>query len=234
MLTVPVQARWPLMRQIVERLGYHPLSNVTVTHTGHPFGAEGYKTIAYELFLQLGRVPAALFVPTGYAELLFGVWKGFTELRLLGLADSAPRMYACEPAAGGPHGHALAAGVPAAVVETGPTRAYGIACEAGGHRGVLAVRESGGEAVPVTDEELRSAQRALGRAGLWYELSSAAGLAAHHKLGASFDGPVVCVATSSGFKDLGVGGEPVEIIDGSWESAEPLLRLRSGPYGGTR
>ncbi|MCC5575357.1 hypothetical protein IMZ11_06840 [Microtetraspora sp. AC03309] len=71
------------------------------------------------------------------------------------------------PAAGGPHGHALATGVPAAVVETSPTRAYGIACEAGGHRGALAVRESVGEAVPVTDEELRSAQRALGRAGLW-------------------------------------------------------------------
>ena len=58
-----------------------------------------------------------------------------------------------ETAAGGPHAKALAAGLPAAIVEIGPTDAYGVACPVGGHRGVVAVRDSGGEAVLVTDEE---------------------------------------------------------------------------------
>ncbi|QYC38229.1 Threonine synthase [Nonomuraea coxensis DSM 45129] len=204
-LSVPAERRWPLLREIVDRLGYHPVSNQTVTHTGHPFGPEGYKTIAYELFLQLGAVPAAVFAPTGYAELLFGIWKGFTELRLLGLTGSTPRMYACESAAGSPHAHALDTGAPAAIVEAGPSAAYGIAGGVGGHRGVLAVRESGGEAVRVSDQELRAAQDALAGHGLWQELSGAAGLAAYRRLGRAFDGPVVCVATSSGFKDVGVG-----------------------------
>ncbi|SEM61274.1 threonine synthase [Nonomuraea pusilla] len=204
-LSVPVEERWPLLREIVDRLGYHPVSNQTVTHTGHPYGPEGYKTIAYELFLQLGRVPAAVFSPTGYAELLYGVWKGFTELRLLGLTRDVPRMFACEPAAGGPHARALAAGAPAAIVELGPTQAYGIAGPVGGHRGVRAVRDSGGEAVLVTDDEMRAAQRRLARLGVWQELSGAAGLAGYRKLARAFDGPVVCVATSSGFKDVGVG-----------------------------
>ena len=32
-----------------------------------------YKTIAYELYRQLGdRLPAAVFIPTAYAELLYG------------------------------------------------------------------------------------------------------------------------------------------------------------------
>ncbi|MFG1696844.1 pyridoxal-phosphate dependent enzyme [Nonomuraea sp. NPDC049309] len=211
-VAVPVEKRWPLLRQVVDELGYHPVSNQTVTHTGHPFGPEGYKTIAYELFLQLGTVPAAVFSPTGYAELLYGVWKGFTELRLLGMTDRTPRMFSCETAAGGPHARALAAGLPAAIVEIGPTDAYGVACPVGGHRGVVAVRDSGGEAVLVTDEDLRKAQRDLARAGLWQELSGAAGLAGQRRLRRDFDGPVVCIATSSGFKDVGVGGERYAVL----------------------
>ncbi|MFC7590459.1 pyridoxal-phosphate dependent enzyme [Nonomuraea antimicrobica] len=212
-VSVPVEARWPLLREVVERLGYHPVSNQTVTHTGHPFGAEGYKTIAYELFLQLGEVPAAVFTPTGYAELLYGVWKGFTELRLLGLTEKAPRMFSCETAAGGPHAKALAAGVPATVVDLGPTDAYGLAGSAGGYRGVVAVRDSGGEAMLLTDEEMRRAQHDLARQGLWQELSGAAGLAGYRRLRRDFDGPVVCVATSSGFKDAGLGGGRHPVIE---------------------
>ncbi|MFI6321198.1 pyridoxal-phosphate dependent enzyme [Nonomuraea sp. NPDC050556] len=220
-LTLPVEDRWPALRQIVERLGYHPVSNTTVTHTGHPFGAEGYKTIAYELFTQLGTAPAAVFCPTGYAELLFGVWKGFTELHALGITASTPRVFSCETAAAGPHARALATGVPATVVELGPTDAYGIDCAAGGYRGLRAVRDSGGEALLLTDEELRAAQTALSRQGLWVELSSAAGLAGYRKLARAFDGPVVCVTTSSGFKDIGVG-EPIP-------EGQSLSQILSGP-----
>ena len=61
-LPVPVQSRWPLVTELVQRVGLHPVSNQTRTHTGHAFGPEGYKTVAYELYQQLG-VPAAVFVP---------------------------------------------------------------------------------------------------------------------------------------------------------------------------
>lgn len=204
-LAVSREARWDVLAMVVDRLGYHPVSNQTVTHTGHPYGAEGYKTIAYELFVQLGRVPAAVFTPTGYGELLYGVWKGFAELVRLGVAPAAPRMFSCEPAAGGPNARAVATGAPAAIVELAATDAYAINCSVSGHRGVRAVRDSGGGALVVTDDELRAAQRDLGRQGLWQELSGAAGLAGYRGLGQEFDGPVVCVGTSSGFKDLGVG-----------------------------
>ncbi|OAH09990.1 threonine synthase [Streptomyces jeddahensis] len=70
-LPVGWEHSWPLTTQIVERLGFHPVSNRTVTHTGHPFGPEGYKTIAYEIFQEIG-VPKAVYVPTGYGENLFG------------------------------------------------------------------------------------------------------------------------------------------------------------------
>ncbi|MFI6502101.1 pyridoxal-phosphate dependent enzyme [Nonomuraea typhae] len=219
-LTVPADRRWPLLREIVDELGYHPVSNQSVTHTGHPYGPEGYKTIAYEVFAQLGRVPAAVFTPTGYGELVYGVWKGFAELHRLGVAAGTPAVFTCEPAAGGPTARALATGEPAVIVPAGHSAAYAILCDVGGHRGVRAVRDSGGQALLVSDDAMRAAQRELALRGVWQELSGAAGLAAFRALGREFDGPVVCVATSSGFKDLGVGGHRAEVVeDPTWRDA---------------
>ncbi|MFE0107465.1 pyridoxal-phosphate dependent enzyme [Streptomyces sp. NPDC059009] len=230
-LPVPTHTRWPLLRELVDRLGLHPVSNQTEpAHTGHPFGPEGYKTIAYEIVGELG-VPAAVFVPTGYGEMLFGVWKGFTELRRLGVTDRVPSLYACEPAAGGPLTAALRAGTPAAQVEVGPTDAYGIDCPVGSYRGVLAVRESGGRGVLVSDRQMYAAQGELARQGLWTELSGAAGLAGLRSMRdasgdalADLEGPVVCVATSSGFKDRSVGTRTSEPVEPSWEGVRSRLR----------
>lgn len=88
-------------------------------------------------------VPAAVFVPTGYGELLFGIGMGFAELRRLEVTDRVPRLIACEPAAGEPLAAALRQGLPAAHVEVGANDAYGISCPVNGYRGVLAVRGSG-------------------------------------------------------------------------------------------
>ncbi|MET7637177.1 pyridoxal-phosphate dependent enzyme [Streptomyces sp. NPDC005438] len=225
-LPVPIAARWPLTRRVVDEMGLHPVSNLTPTHTGHGFGPEGYKSIAYEIHQDLG-VPAALFVPTGYAELLYGVWKGFTELRLLGVTDRVPRLFSCEPAAGAPLARALRAGQPAVEVSPGPTDAYGIASPVGGYRGVVAVRDSGGRALEVTDAEMASAREELARSGLWVELSAAAGLAGLRQLSrlGQVEGPVVCLSTSSGFKDRSVGASRrSEPVSPEWEAVRERLR----------
>jgi threonine synthase len=226
-LPVPWDQRWPLMRQIVDRLGLHPVSNLTVTHTGHPFGPEGYKILAYEIHAALG-VPAAVFVPTGYGELLFGVWKGFAELRRLGVTARIPRLYACQTAAAAPLATALREGRPAAHAEVGETDAYSIVAPVSGYRGVVAIRDSGGRALVLDDEQLRAAQRELAGAGLWAELSSAAGLAGLRSLPPSereaLDGPLVCVSTSSGFKDRGADARRTPVLNGTWAAARPLLR----------
>ena len=242
-LPVPPARRWPLLRRIVAEFGLHPVSNLTSVHTGHPFGPEGYKTVAYEIVAELGT-PAAVFVPTGYGELLFGVWKGFAELHRLGAADRVPPLFSCEPAAGGPLARAMALGLPAASVEVGPTGAYAIACPVGGYRGVIALRASGGRALLVDDRELAGAQRELASAGLWQELSGAAGLAGLRGssgsggpsgsgglgglggLPARPDGPVVCIATSSGFKDRAPGPAPDATPAAVAEWSDVRRRLR--------
>lgn len=195
--------RQETLDRITERLGYHPASTRTPVHTGHPFGPEGYKTIAYEIVVQLDRVPGTVFVPTGYAELLYGVWKGFRELELLGIVEDTPQMIACEPAARGPLATALANDREIATVEANQTAAASIKARTSTVRGRRTIEESDGAASTFTEEQLAAAQTRLAHAGLWQETSGAAGIAGLLALveDESVEGPIVCLATSSGFKD---------------------------------
>src|SRR5262249_36072840 len=102
-ILVSREERWPTLRRIIEEAGFVSASNLTRFHTGNPFGPDGYKTIAYELFAQLGgKVPATVVLPTGYGELLFGVAKGFRELKDFGVADKMPCILSAEPAVRAP------------------------------------------------------------------------------------------------------------------------------------
>lgn len=225
------ETRWTLMARLVDEFNYHPASNQTIPPTNHPFGAENYKTIAYELYLQLGRrAPEAVFVPTANAELLFGVHKGFRELRQYAFIDQLPHIMACEPAAGAPLKCALEQGKPVAHVEAGKSNAYAIIVPANSYRGVVAVQESEGAALAIEDDEMVAAQRQLSRTGLWVELSAAislAGLLHAGELGLGRRGPLVAISTSSGFKDNKVGSRPIPEIDGSWDALLELLPQRS-------
>jgi threonine synthase len=227
LLILPRKAAWSVIGEGAHQGRWYPASTFTPTPTGPPYGTEGYKTIAYEIWLQLGhRVPGAVFVPTGYAELLYGVWKGFRELRELGLTDSAPLMAACEPAPLAPLREAVASGVPTATVQARATSAYAIATTVNGYRGVVAIEESNGFAVSVSDEEIDAARAQLAHVGLWAEASAAASVAGLRKATAEdFEsaGPVVCINTSSGFKDLSVGELDAPRADGTWDGVEEAL-----------
>jgi threonine synthase len=228
---VPTTSRWDVLRDVVDRLGFHPVSNRTVTHTGHPFGPEGYKTIAYELFLQLGRrVPAAVYIPTGYAELLFGVWKGFDELHQLGIAPAMPAIVACEPGVRAPLARARAAGLPATTVDPVPTAAYSAAVTVSGYRGIVALLEDGWVETP-TEEATAEAQTILAREGLWQERSGAlslAGLRDAVRASRAPDGPVVCITTSSGFKDIATGTQAIPELAPDWATVGEALRREYG------
>lgn len=205
-LLVPREERWPVLNRIVDETGFMPASNLTRFHTGNPFGPEGYKTIAYEIFNQLGgRVPGTVVLPTGYGELLFGVSKGFRELKELGLADAVPKLLSAEPAVRAPLAHAMMRNEAAAEVSGPPSLAAGIACTVSSYRAVVALRNSRGNALTFHDDVLVEAARELAHEGLWQEYSGAAGIAALREArqrGESVDEPVVAVLTSTGLKEI--------------------------------
>jgi threonine synthase len=177
-LAAPSEVRWSAVRMIRERFGYQPVSNQTTFHTGHPFGTEGYKSIAWEIYRQLGnRLPGSVFAPTGYGEMLVGVAKGFVEMRDLGVVQNVPQVISCEPAARGPLAHAVRLNRPVTTVDPNPTDAYAIATAIGGFRGRAALERTNGFPVLVSDDEMREAQVAAGRSGVWQELSSSSSIA---------------------------------------------------------
>ena len=132
-------------------------------------------------------------------------------------------MIACEPTSRAPLARALAADQPALIVEAAPTAAYGVAVSVGGYRGRVVLRESGGRVALADGEALRE--------GLWQELSGAigvAGLRATLADGQRFDGPVVCIGTSSGFKDIDVGEATIPTVEPEWSSVAATLRREYG------
>lgn len=205
-ILVPVSERWPALNRIVDETGFMPASNLTRFHTGNPFGPEGYKTIAYELFSQFEQsVPGTVVLPTGYGELLFGVAKGFRELKSLGVSAAVPAIVSAEPAVRAPLAHAMARNEAAAEVSGPPSLAAGIACTVSSYRAALALRNSGGTPLTFNESTLVEATAQLAHEGLWQEYSGAAGLAALREAqlrGAVFKEPIVAVLTSTGLKDV--------------------------------
>jgi threonine synthase len=205
-LLVPQEERWPVVNRIVEETGFMPASNLTRFHTGNPFGPEGYKTIAYEILNQLGgRIPGTVVLPTGYGELLFGVSKGFRELKDLGVSDKMPQILSAEPVVRAPLARAMSRNEAAAEVTGPPSLAAGIACTVSSYRAVVALRESRGRPLTFHDDVLAEAASELAHEGLWQEYSGVAGLAALREArqrGEVVAEPVVMVLTSTGLKEI--------------------------------
>lgn len=233
-LAVPAAARWQLMEQLRQLTGYHPVSNLTPeAHTGHSFAIEGYKSLAYEIVRDLdGVVPGSVFLPTGYGELIYGVWKGFEELRMLGLIGSSPKLFSCESSIYGVLYRAMRDGLPVARVQPNAvTQALSIATPVGGLRGRRALEQSGGEALALSDEEIEDARRSMARHGLWVEFSAAAALAGLRQLagrGSVPEGPAVCVSTATGLKDVQGTGSGLPETDGTLKHALGVLRDHYG------
>jgi threonine synthase len=154
------------------------------SHLWQPAFLAGTATFAYEVFEQLGnRAPGAVIVPLGGGTLLLGIHLGFVRLREAGMIDAVPRLIGVQSTACAPLARAFRAGKAAVdPVVPGPTIAEGIriAMPPRANQILAAIRETSGEILEVTDDEIRSSLRRLLAQGLFVEPTSAvahAGLA---------------------------------------------------------
>ncbi|MBI3935478.1 MAG: threonine synthase [Betaproteobacteria bacterium] len=189
------------------------------SHNWQPFFAEGTKTLAYELWEQLQfRAPDNVVVPLGYGSNVLGCDRGFAELKRNGEIARIPRLFGVQAANCAPYYAAFKAGAEQLVpTEVKPTVAEGIASSRPTRvREVLrAVRDSGGEIVAVSEDEIVTALAALAKKGLYVEPTSAAAAAGLTRLierGAIRDGEsTVLVLTGSGLKASEKIGELLEL-----------------------
>jgi threonine synthase len=224
--------RWQVLSEAVAKWGWTPLSGFRNPPLGsNPFGVDGYKTIAYEIIRDRPEPPTVVVVPTAYGDGLAGIQRGFADLLALGVIDRLPRMIAVDPF--GAYRAALAEQpvVPVAVPAPG-TVAFSIGTPIATFQGLRALQDSGGTAVAVPDDaDILAAQQHLASTiGLYAEPTSAICLPGLQVLASqgqlSRSDRVVCIATSSGLKDVDATASQlpaVPVIDADLSALNAVL-----------
>ncbi len=131
-----------------------------------PYRIEGKKTMAYEIWEQLGReLPDVIVYPTGGGTGLVGMWKAFDEMQALGwIDDRRPRLVSVQAAGCAPVVRAYETGAERTEPWAGAvTSAYGLRVPSpiGGFLCLRAVRDTGGTAVAIPEHEIAPAARDL-------------------------------------------------------------------------
>lgn len=178
---------YTLARRAAELCGW---ANLTSTYI-NPYMLEGDKTIAYEVFEQLGRRPPDwVIVPVGAGPLLAAIYKGFRELAGFEFPGFVPPCMVAVQAEGcAPIASAFEAGeevrewdrdiVTGASSIGDPLRGY----PEDGQRTLDAASESGGRVIAVSEEETYRALRDLARLeGLFVEPGAAVAVAAYRRM----------------------------------------------------
>jgi threonine synthase len=205
----------------------------------NPFRIEGQKSLGYEICDQLNQeAPDRIIVPVGNAGNISAIWKGCREFHDLGLVKGLPMMTGIQAAGSAPIAQAVKTGsdtiVPVDKPETVAT-AIRIGAPVSWKKALNAIRDSGGTAETVTDDEILSAQKMLARVeGLFVEPASASSIAGLIKLvdngTIGKDERVICVTTGHGLKDpdtaVKVSEKPLE-VDADIRAIEQALGLKT-------
>jgi threonine synthase len=174
------------------------------SHVFNPYFFQGTKTFAFEIWEQMGfRAPDQVILPVGHGTLYLGAYFGFRDLLEAGEIPRLPRLIGiqaepCAPLAAAWNGRPAAA--------PGPTIAEGIRIAAPDRAGAIleACRQSDGDLLTVSETEIVSALRCLGRSGLYVEPTAAVAPAGALKLAAAGhlpgEGTTIIPLTGSGLK----------------------------------
>jgi threonine synthase len=198
--------------------GFYLLNSV------NPYRLEGQKTIAFEIVDQLGwEVPDRIVLPVGNAGNISAIYKGFKEFKRLGIIDDIPKMTGIQAEGASPIVSAIKNNKASITPEGNPetlATAIRIGKPVNAKKALAAIRESGGTAETVTDQEIVNAQCELAAVeGIGVEPASASSIAGLRKLVdmgvIQPDERVVCITTGHLLKDtqhvLEVCPKPIEI-----------------------
>lgn len=190
---------------------------------------EGTKSIGFEICEQLPN-PDYVFCPVGNGTLITATWKAFREFKFLGFQKSLPKMAGIQAEGCSPITKAFRQDSPIRAVKNPHTVAVAIECgDPIDGPGVLrSIRESGGFAESVTDNEILKARELLAkREGLFAEPGGSAAFAGILKSKEKIErgAKVICLVTGHGLKSprTGVKGKPVD-ISGDVSAVKKLFR----------
>jgi threonine synthase len=202
-----------------------------------PFYAEGSKTVGFEIAEQLGwRTPQHVVVPMAGGSLIGKIDKAFKELARLGLIpDSRCKIHGAQPAGCAPISTAVKNGWETHRPVKKPNtiaKSLAIGDPADGYFAAKVIRESGGWAEDVTDEEIAEAMALLGRTeGIFAETAGGVTLAVTRKLieqgRIPRDEEIVMCVTGNGLKTQDAVAEVLTepaVINPTLAEFDPLVR----------
>ena len=155
-----------------------------------PYYAEGSKTYAFEIADQLGwTLPDHVVAPMAGGSLVAKIDKAWSELARLGLVEQRARptrIHGAQPAGCAPIADAVIAGRELIVPVKEPrtiARSLAIGNPADGFYAARAIRQSGGSAASVSDEEIVASMRLLAETeGIFTETAGGVTVAAARRL----------------------------------------------------
>ncbi len=173
------------------------------SHAYLPQVLAGYATLAYELYVQMGRAPGAVIVPAGQGNLLLAVARGFLALKAAGLIERMPIMVGVQALACAPLWALFrygAAGL--GWVAEGETLAEGVRVRfpLRGDAVMQMLAEQDGLLVAVDEPAILPGRDQLARLGFYVEPTSAIVWNALEQVAADLPDPVAVVLTGSGLK----------------------------------
>jgi len=172
----------PGPREATARAAQEVSGGVYASHNWHPYFVEGVKSMAYEIWEQLGySQPDNIICPVGNGSIALGLYQGFSELLANGEVERLPRVFGVQT-----HNsnllyrkfHGLEEDY-----EPKPSVAEGItikSCKA--EEVVEAVRSCDGEILAVEEEEIIEALKETCKKGYFIEPTSATAFAGLNQL----------------------------------------------------
>ena len=188
----------------------------------NPYLSEGKKTVALEIMEQLNwQVPDYIAISVGDGCTIAGLWKGLKDLHAIGFIDRLPRLISAQAAGCCPLNRAIETNTPWEPMEENTLAdSIAVGVPRNADKALMAIRESKGLTVNVTDQEIMAAQQLLGRTcGVFGEPAGVTGTAGVKKLCEAGvigkNDTVVSVVTGNGLKDvanaIAACGEPITI-----------------------
>ena len=191
-------------QQTAEAAAARAATTFYASHSWHPFFLHGTKTLAYELWEDLGfAAPDHVIIPCGGGSNVLGCWIGFRELQRAGAIYRMPRLWAAQPEHCGPIA-AATLGIETPPVQ--PTIAEGTAIAEPIRllEVVRVLQGSQGGAVLLSETEIEIETMLLARHGIYVEPTCAQASAAYAKLLAAgqigAEEVTVLVLTGTGLK----------------------------------
>ena len=206
-----------LSKQAIEKWGWYN-RNAAI----NPYLSEGKKTVGLEIMEQLNwQVPDYIAISVGDGCTIAGLWKGLKDLYAVGLIDRLPQLISAQAEGCCPLNRAIETGEDWRPMEENTLAdSIAVGVPRNAEKALMAIRESRGLVVNVSDKEIMAAQKMLGRTcGVFGEPAGVTGAAGLKKLCQQGKIPsgatVVSVVTGNGLKDvanaIAACGEPISI-----------------------